>query len=681
LLWWEDHHMLFLEVGTWKTRHYQQVSHRLFQAQADRLGGFELASDCQRWAVDEYGRALRPLREGFAIPVGQLSNGCQLALEDYDRLSVWDCSLQRRYPLLAPRRRMTHDSPLVAAWDRRGHLALTFDSPNRLARLWNLASASIACEFYTPGSPGHNACAIAPDGSAFALLEHVGVRLHEVRPQPEFDWTAMQIGELRNLSTHPEYPWLATQARFPGESSFEIRVVEPVQNQSLSYRSDWQALANPRVSPLLLTGPSPRVLRIVARHGNPTTLLQEDLFSSRPDIRTPLGSKPFTADLCLGREGTLWSILERLRQVSPTGQIGLEWKFDEGEQLITNIGLHAVHARGERVVVGCRDGSAVVFHEQEKKLEKLYRSKGADVPVSKVWLASDDRTLFFGRVNGTIEVHDLHRLEQVQSQQIHRAEVTGLVQTPDGVVISSTLQGEIAFWTFAQGTLSLLARFQGPPQRCHLALAADGVTLYSLHENDHGVRVWHLQKLFDRWVELGLGRDLPKLRARPVPQVPLKPPPCPPVAPQAGWQGQRFRMTNFLGALPIRVDPSLDFSPANRPLPLHLLNQPGGSYRASSWWVPPKSGLYKLRLQASMPVTLWLDGQRRIEFIAPGTNDWSIEAMLEAKPYAIRVEVPEFPPDGILRLTWIGPDQPTESLLGKPHVFTEASLAIEHAPK
>jgi hypothetical protein len=82
-----------------------------------------------------------------------------------------------------------------------------------------------------------------------------------------------------------------------------------------------------------------------------------------------------------------------------------------------------------------------------------------------------------------------------------------------------------------------------------------------------------------------------------------------------------------------------------------------------------------------MPATLWLDEQRRIDFCTPGNNDWSFEVDLDVKPYALRLEVAEIPLEATLRLSWSGPDQPMETPVGLPHVFTDIGLAREQARK
>jgi hypothetical protein len=300
--------------------------------------------------------------------------------------------------------------------------------------------------------------------------------------------------------------------------------------------------------------------------------------------------------------------------------------------------------------------------------------------VTKVRLAEAGRSLIVGRINGQLEIHDLQKKELVHTYSSHQAEITGLVLTPDGLLISSSQQGEILFWSFQEGMLTPLARHRGPPQRCQLALAADGVTLYSLHENDHGIRVWHLERLLARWAELGLGRNLPTPRARRILSAPLEPPTCPPLTPQSGWHGELYRLTGFLGPLQSQANAQLDFSPSKPPL-AKLPAAPEYSGRWTGWVVPPKAGRHKIRLQSNCPATVWLDNQRRIEYVANGSNDWAFEVDLELKPYALRLEAPKMPLNATLRLSWSGPGQPMDIPLGTPHVFSSAPLAQEHARK
>ena len=681
LLWWGDHETLYLQTGTWQALHRQTFPEQLQCVQADNCDGFDLANIDRRWAVNARGQLLHPARDIRLIPLGQLADGRQLVLEDYDRLAVRDSSLRSGYALLAPRRRTTHDAPLVAAWDRRGHLAVSFDSPNRLARLWDVPSASLVCDLYLPGSPGIQACAMAPDGSQFALLEYLGARVYEIRPRPEFDFTAMQTGEVINLSTHPQYGWIATKAKSAEEKVHIVRVLEPGRESALSYRSFLPPLANVRVSPMVLTGQkTPSVLEIGSA-ARKATLAQEQLFSPQPPPCTTIGPNQIYADLHIGQEGKLWTVSNQLHQIDTKGQIQLSWKNELSDRIGNNPGIYAVHSRDNLVAVGYRDGSATVLREQEKKLSLLYRYKSTDVPTTKVLLAANSPTLFVGRINGTIEIHDLESRECVHTTKVHPTEITALVQTPEGrLLISGTLQGEIAFWKYAEQRLTLLARYQGPPQRCHLALAADGVTLYSLHERDHGVRVWHLPKIFARWNEFGLGGDLPVLTERPLPPVPLPTPPISSLAttdqtPANGWNTQRYRLTGFLGPLPALLDPTIEVTPAKRPVASRLVTDAGYSCRWTGWLVPPKPGRYKLRLQSNAPATLTLDGKRCIEFLAAGNNDWSFETELQVKPYAVCVDAPELSLQGELHLRWSGPDLAPDTPLGVPYVFRDAQLA------
>jgi serine/threonine protein kinase/WD40 repeat protein len=628
--------------------------------------------------ITNQGDLVRPDLPQDSQLFAQSIDGRYLMLAQTNRLQLFSPDQKHSHTLTIARRSVSHDGSCVPSWDKQGKRVISLDTEHSIARLWDLCSGTMACEIYLPGSPGTPKCSMSPDGSHFLLLELLGARLYEIRPQPELDVTALQVDPIRNFSVHPKYDWIAKHTESKYSNRQNISLTDIPHGKQFQFPIPLGMLGNSRGSPLHLTGEPPELSFIGNDYqaNGRASFIRDNLFASRPMHRSILGLGHSPASIASGNSGRLWVAYDdQLFGYDSTGKKDLTWSNALLSRLGINPGIYDVFCQNDILALASHNGSTNVFRYQNGELISLLATLTTNQPLGKAALSTNGQYLFLGKLNGELAIHHLESKEHLGDFKVHDSQITGLICTPDSLVITSSQNGQIAYWSWEKEELKLLARYQGMPHVCRIGLSPNGVTLYSLHVNDHGIRVWHLDKIFTYFHTLGLGEGLPTLTPRPIVAKQLQPPELPPTNSGPGLRCEIYRLPRFLGPVTSRIDPAVDLGPSN-PL-VAPLDPQVYSARWTGVLLPPVAGRYKLRLRGAQHMTLWLEGKRRVAYSRSEQGDFTFEIDLENRPYQIKLEMENEQGDAFPQWTWTPPHQPNESLIGADHLFTDREAALK----
>jgi WD40 repeat protein/serine/threonine protein kinase len=147
---------------------------------------------------------------------------------------------------------------------------------------------------------------------------------------------------------------------------------------------------------------------------------------------------------------------------------------------------------GDRLTVGCGDGSVHVFDLKTRQKLKLEGDVLQNGPVFKVTFSPDGRTLGSGWASGMVRLWNLDTGRMSVPLKGHTAKINDLAFTPDGKTLASTSDdSSIRLWDTATG--SLLHTLRGARTCVNaLAFAPDGKRL-AAGGDDGTIRIWNME--------------------------------------------------------------------------------------------------------------------------------------------------------------------------------------------
>jgi formylglycine-generating enzyme required for sulfatase activity len=308
----------------------------------------------------------------------------------------------------------------------------------------------------------------------------------------------------------------------------------------------------------------------------------------------------------------------------------------------------------ERVAAGARKGSVYLLRAKDASQESSRQV--ADSPVRCVAFNGDETVVAAGTDQGDLRLLRVAGAEVVARLTPHRDGVTAVSFAGNGLLASGSHDKTVKLWRWDGEALTELLTLRQPGPVRWLGFHADGVRLFVLLEDERAVRVWHLDGLRSRFLEMHLDAGLEGIEPVPLPSPVPVPAPEPPATetPQGpnGLRAELFTDMDLRHCVKVRYDPQIDFD-WGRGSPDRLLPADYFSIRWTGWLKAPKPGKYTLRLEADDGARLWLDGRLLIDYWRwlPG-NSSTAEVDLTAQPHEMRVEYVEVADEASIHLSW-----------------------------
>jgi WD40 repeat protein len=215
------------------------------------------------------------------------------------------------------------------------------------------------------------------------------------------------------------------------------------------------------------------------------------------------------ASLCFSPDGEhLWGVVDELQVVSwSVFDLSLKttWEDADRDRLPGRVGIPCLSAGSRWVVAGSRAGLIYVLRTSDGQREATLKAAG---PIQCIALSPDESLVVCGLVDGRMELFRLPSGDRVGEVLAHQDTVNSLVFHPRGRVLTSASRDKtVALWN-VDGSPSLSQLLRIPSPSGHPVLSAkfspDGRILGMLVQNEHAVRLWHLDRLRLRLKQLGL---------------------------------------------------------------------------------------------------------------------------------------------------------------------------------
>ena len=651
------------DTDTWKPMAVRTFAQRVEQV-ADLPAEGEILCAAGGWHRLE-ANTLEPTRPMEARPenVFETMPGGRLLAVAGDTVRVLRLDLSTGYALTVPDLGTTHEAGYIRiAANRAGDLALTACPGDRRARLWDLVGGTMLADL--PFDAGEARAAFSPDGRSFVLLGAKETLLYRLRGLREAGTAAVFPQSALWFDTHPDGRSLVGLTAYgdPKKPFQEVALWPLGDGPAREARVRWpvyRAFGHARESRVGLTGPGYRLA-----HGytdavtSDTTIRWVDLEGGASSARTTPG--PLAGGFAPEADGRVWMTRrdEVLAVERDAPEPRLRWVNGLGELFTGRSGLYGLAAGPKRLAVAGRDGTLRLFPTNGPTLEPKASIHVTGAAQLVVALSSDERLALVGSERGELSLVDLDREEVVARGVGHEGEIAAVAFAPGGLLLSAATDNTLRVW--GRDPEGLRERFQVRLNRSvrRMKLLPDGVTLLMLLARERGVRRLRLDLLLERFRDLGIDGDLPRLAAGPLPPaVPFAAPVLAGDKAEKGFRAELFQRPGLSGPLLVRTDPAIDHDWTNRQ-PAPSIGDRGYSVRWTGTLTAPRPGRYILRLQGADGMRLWLDGHKRIDLWPNrGPGPYSIEADFTTDPQAIRVEMNQLMGQEKPRLSWSSPGE------------------------
>ncbi len=534
-----------------------------------------------------------------------------------------------------------HERIANFAVDPRGSMLLAAGSTgDRVVRVWDLGSGQPISQF-TLRAGARGDVAFAPDGRQFVVSDVRGARLMEMGGLRERNWAGLTAGQpLQGFCLAPDGRLLVTEARKSNARNVEFSAWSLADGGRLHSRHTRDM---PLTDPLRLSlararrelafaAESPRA-RIYSWMMNAGIEREGDEAGAVNDLVHDADDRLWTA---VGDKVQLWDaggqLLDTYRHLGGLGTV-----------LTGKPGIHAVVPGRHWAAAACRDGSLTVLTRQKDKLTCTASAVLSRAALTTLALSDDETMGLTGSSSGELIAVRLPGVEKCFAVTAHAAEVVAVRSSSSGLWISGDREGLVRLWTWDGNALrDVLALRHARPVR-ELAMHPDGVRLFVLLDGEHGVRVYHLDRLRLRLQELGMGEGLESIKRLEVPPMVAQPHHAPRAAKSAYGQGlnaEWYASSEFRDLL--RVGHESDVSMESAPPHWQAV-------RWSGWFQAPKAGRYTLTLEAKGTGRVWIDGVLVLDVHGGG---FVTEAVLGDQPHELRVDFASREADRRIRLSW-----------------------------
>jgi WD40 repeat protein len=359
--------------------------------------------------------------------------------------------------------------------------------------------------------------------------------------------------------------------------------------------------------------------------------------------------------LGFGADGRLWGASgDQVRAWdAPAGQEAMVCSNALADRLWARGSLCSLGAGRQWVAVGGGGGGVQLFLATDPT-----RRHGFAACQATVWavaLSGDDYLLAAGSDTGELCLLTVPDGTVVSRVSPHQDRVAALAWSGDGLLASGSRDQTVKLWRRTGDGLQELLTLRQPAPVRGLAFHPDGARLFVLVEGERAVHVWHLDQLFDRLAELGLGADLGSIRPAPLP------PPAPGVAAAApdteaprgpqGLKAEVFADVELGRCVKVRYDSQVDQDWGGVP-PALLTTGDGYSLRWTGWLKPPRPGRYTLQLDCAQGARLWLDGQLLLDRWQVQGGPLQVEVEMAGRPQELRIECMKLTGPGFAHFRW-----------------------------
>jgi WD40 repeat protein len=171
-------------------------------------------------------------------------------------------------------------------------------------------------------------------------------------------------------------------------------------------------------------------------------------------------------------------------------------------------GLTCIHAGKRWILVGSGDGSGHLLRSSDGQEETSWAF--SRYAVSCVALNQDESLAALGSKTGDLRVVRVSNGEVVADVESHHEFVTSVAFSPDGRWLAAGSKDKTArLYRITDASVEPVVTLHSPPGRpvVSVQFSPDGCWLGVLVSNEHGVRLWNLEKLRSGLSLLGLDYD------------------------------------------------------------------------------------------------------------------------------------------------------------------------------
>jgi len=526
---------------------------------------------------------------------------------------------------------------LVSTWSQTWHV-----------KLWETASGRLLADLFVGGRLIK--AGFSPDGRLLAVTAGHKTLLYEIGGLREQTFVAGHPKPILTFALHPDGHSLAVQTPSLWEDTGRDVVVwrlDPGPTARIVARHTVGELpsdSEPRIS----FHPRSQGLAFTAA----SHLYYQD--SAGLLAPQPLAAMRNVA-LSFGPDGRLWGAwTDQVRVWNPaSGKQLLGWCHGLAGHLSGLAAIYSVSAGSQWAAAGGRDGQVHIFHAANAS-----RTTGAiacQAPVRAVAVNSDETLLTAASEKGELCLLSVPDGAIQARGTPHQDRVEALSWSSSGLLASGSRDRTVKLWSCAGGRLRELLTLPQPGPVRWLAFHPDGARLFVVLDRDRAVRVWHLDHLFARLTEMGLGADLEPIQKAPLQAPAAAPSPPSPVTEAArgpnGLKAELFADMELRRCVKVRYDAQVDWDwGVGAPDPLLPVDH--FSIRWTGWLKAPRAGRYTLQLDSADGARLWLDGKRLLDRWQHQQGILQVEVELSGQPQALRLECFKFSKQGWARFLW-----------------------------
>jgi WD40 repeat protein len=224
-----------------------------------------------------------------------------------------------------------------------------------------------------------------------------------------------------------------------------------------------------------------------------------------------IDTKENASNLGFSPDGSrLWGLIDEVRVVSwstTDWSIATTWNDAARDDEPGRTSVACLAARSKWVVAGSRSGRVDIIRAGDSQPKRRFR---VSRPVQSIALSPDESLIACGSGTGKLALIGREASEVLTEFAAHQDAVESVDFSPDGpTLVSASTDRTLVLWKVDGGNLTELVRFPAPSGRPIRAarFSPDGRSLGVLVQNEHAVRIFHLDTIRMKLRDLGLDWD------------------------------------------------------------------------------------------------------------------------------------------------------------------------------